>query len=121
MNSQDAAMQDALRQDALPLIPVKLLGSLRGCCQALRHLVDRSTGPTWRSAAVSVLPLQTLPVQQDGYAVQSRLRLQAQLINKLLNGKRCSAYVMDMFQPHRSQPSSRAVHESEVKPTAAMH
>ena len=47
MNNQDAAMQDALRQDALPLIPVKLLGSLRGCCQALKQLVDKSTqGPS---------------------------------------------------------------------------
>ena len=84
-------MQDALRQNTLPLLPIKLLAVLRSCCLGSKILVDKNSGTAWHKAAQSVLPRQTLPIHQDGHAVQARLRMQANLIMKLLGGEPCNA------------------------------
>ncbi|KAK9831568.1 hypothetical protein WJX74_000312 [Apatococcus lobatus] len=82
----DADLQDALRGHLLPLLAPKLLANLRAPSRILQELIDLKTGLTWRNAAQSIIPLQSLPINTDGHAVQERLRLHANTVKKLTSG-----------------------------------
>ena len=83
----DPALQDALRGHLLPLLAPSNLACLRSPSRALQELVDKKTGPIWRNAAQSIIPLQSLPIKANSYAVQQRLRLHANTMKKLTEGK----------------------------------
>ncbi|KAK9864436.1 hypothetical protein WJX84_005098 [Apatococcus fuscideae] len=79
-------IQDALRTHLLPFLTPAFLAHLRSPCRTLQELVDKRTGAIWRDAAQSVLPLESLPEARDGYAVQARLALHAEMAHKLTQG-----------------------------------
>lgn len=87
MQISDPALQDGLRGHLLPLLAPEHLACLRSPSRALQELIDEKTGPIWRNAAQSFIPLQSLPIKADGYAVQQRLRVHANTVKKLTDGK----------------------------------
>ena len=86
MHVWDVPLQDALRRHLLPLLNPKQLDRLQALCRTLQELVDNRTLGTWRDAAQTIIPLQSLPISPDGHAVQTRLRVHAATLTKLMRG-----------------------------------
>ncbi|KAK9843884.1 hypothetical protein WJX84_005986 [Apatococcus fuscideae] len=83
---EDPAQQDVLRKYLLQQLSAGLVAHLRATCSSLRTLVDVQTGLVWKKIASKYLNADTLPVHDDGLAVQQRLRLHAECMSWLQTG-----------------------------------
>ena len=83
---EDAGLQDVLRQQLLPQLPLRNLAQLRTASRTLRQLVDDGSGAIWRQAAHDCLSAGTIPDHADGHAAQQRLQVQAAAMRRLRTG-----------------------------------
>lgn len=87
MQLSDSQLTGPLHDFMLPCLPLPSLAHLRGSCRACKQLVDEHTGAIWRSAAGSLLPLETLPIASSSQAVQARLQANAAVSRDLTSGR----------------------------------
>ena len=86
MSLGDPALHDLFQQHLLPVLPIQLLATLRGLNSGMGALVDISSGAVWHTHAQEHLTADILPHHVDGFAVQQRLRIHAQLSRYLISG-----------------------------------
>ncbi len=84
MHICSAPIQDALRVHLLHHLSPQILAILRTLRRTLQQPADKDTGLVWWEAAQSLVPMKSLPVAQDGHAVQARLSVQAQVAINLI-------------------------------------